>query len=225
MKIYILLLLIGLSTQLYGSENTLYEEVIYNKPDVGIAAEVYLGDRMLTQQVGEWKECIIPQKTFTKKIRFSAATFTHKKGEPLCKSKLSDKNYNPNYANGIQGYTAPVCWKERGKKSSLCVHTGGVCQACIKNISDADVKHGETFIYNENSFQQTIEYAGKSGEILKFTYSEFSEGFARQAFARDFQVDLSEGNVAAYKGAIIEILEATNMQIKYKVIRNFSSDL
>jgi|TARA_B100001964_G_scaffold237736_1_gene301823 hypothetical protein len=30
---------------------------------------------------------------------------------------------------------------------------------------------------------------------------------------------------AAYKGAIIEIIEATNVQIKYKVIRNFSSDL
>ena len=36
---------------------------------------------------------------------------------------------------------------------------------------------------------------------------------------------LSEGNIAAYKGAIIEIVEATNVQIKYKIIRNFSSDL
>ena len=42
--------------------------------------------------------------------------------------------------------------------------------------------------------------------------------------SREFTLDLSEGNVVAYKGAIIEILEVTNMQIKYKVIRNFSSD-
>ena len=44
-----------------------------------------------------------------------------------------------------------------------------------------------------------------------------------QAFTREFQVDLSKGKIAAYKGAIIEILEATNVQIKYK-FRNFSSD-
>ena len=47
--------------------------------------------------------------------------------------------------------------------------------------------------------------------------------FLRESFSREFQVDLTEGNVAAYKGAIIEVIDATNVQIKYKVIRNFSS--
>jgi len=44
---------------------------------------------------------------------------------------------------------------------------------------------------------------------------------ARQAFTRDFEIDLDEGNVAAYKGAILEIQEATNVGITYKVIRGF----
>jgi len=60
---------------------------------------------------------------------------------------------------------------------------------------------------------------------LKFNYSEFTDGFAKQGFTREFQIDLLEGNIAAYKGAIIEIIDATNVQIKHKVIRNFSSDL
>ena len=98
------------------------------------------------------------------------------------------------------------------------------CVYCIKNLSAEDIIQNETFVYKENSFQQTIEYAGRNGDILKLNYSEFSDGFARQAFTREFQVDLSEGNIAAYKGAIIEIVEATNVQIKYKVIRNFASD-
>jgi len=49
----------------------------------------------------------------------------------------------------------------------------------------------------------------KRRDVPKFNYSEFSGGFARQAFTREFQVDLSEGNIAAYKGGVIEIIDAT----------------
>ena len=97
-----------------------------------------------------------------------------------------------------------------------------MCPLCVKNLPKDAVEFGETFIYRPNSFQQAIEYAGKSGNNLKFVYSEFADGFSKQSFTREFQVDLTEGNVAAYKGAIIEIIEATNVTIKYKVIRNFA---
>ena len=227
MNNFIVLLLLGFSMQLWGAENILYEEVIYNKPDVGSSTEVYLGDRMLSQQIGEWKECITPKKTFSKKPWGAAHSFIYKAGEPMCKLNLKSKHYTPTYANAGEG-TYPVRWKKKGGKSSLCAcppESMGMCAACIKKLSEDDVEDGETFIYNENSFQQTIEYAGRSGDILKFNYSEFSDGFARQAFTREFQVDLSEGNIAAYKGALIEIVKATNVQIKYKVIRNFASDL
>ena len=92
---------------------------------------------------------------------------------------------------------------------------------CAKKLAEDSVVEGETFIYEPNSFQQSWEYAGRSGDILKFAYSEFTDKFARQAFSREFQIDLSEGNIAAYKGAIVEIVDATNVQITYKVIRNF----
>ena len=92
----------------------------------------------------------------------------------------------------------------------------------VKNIDKSDIEISDRwFIYQKDSFQQTIEYAGKSGNILKFVYSEFTEGLARDAFNREFQVDLNEGNVLAFKGALIEIESATNINIRYKVIRNF----
>ena len=58
--------------------------------------------------------------------------------------------------------------------------------------------------------------------MLTFTYSEFRNGYALEAYNRQFQVDLAKGNVIAFKGAVLEVLEATNVQISYKVIRNFS---
>lgn len=221
------MLLLAISTQLYGSENTLYEEVIYNKPNIGNTTEVYLGDRMLSQQIGEWKECITPSKTYSKKT--FGWTGVYKAGEPICKLELKAKHYWPTYVNATNGLGDKtiqlVSWSGKKGKYKLCQTAMGMKAYCIKKLSEDDVEFGETFIYKENSFQQTIEYAGRSGDILKFNYSEFSDGFARQAFTREFQVDLSEGNIAAYKGALIEIIEATNVQIKYKVIRNFSSDL
>ena len=77
---------------------------------------------------------------------------------------------------------------------------------------------------SSDTLQQSIEYAGKSGNILKFIYSEFYASRARDAFTREFQVDLSDGNVGAFKGAIFEILDADNTTITYKVVRNFPSE-
>ena len=92
----------------------------------------------------------------------------------------------------------------------------------IKGIKKNELELDKNwFLFMEDSFQQAIEYSGKSGDILTFIYSEFTEGFARQAFTRKFRVDLSEGNVGAYKGAVFEVIEATNAQIKYKILRHF----
>lgn len=215
---------LGLS--LYSYSNVLYEQIIYNKPNLKEETEVYLGDRMLVQQVGEWKECITPKKTFSKKS--AGWTGFYKANEPICKRKLKDKNYWPTYMNATGfGNEQMQAVSFRGKKGkyTICQTSMGMRAYCVKDLTDNDVVAGDAFVYTENTLQQTIEYSGRSGDVLKFNYSEFYDGFARQAFTREFQIDLGEGNVAAFKGAIIEVIEATNVQIKYKVIRNFSSDI
>ena len=73
----------------------------------------------------------------------------------------------------------------------------------------------------EAGMQRTIEYAGINGNLVKFIYSEFKDGMARDAFTREFTIDLSGDSVAAYKGAVFEVIKATNSTIEYKVIRNF----
>jgi hypothetical protein len=220
-----LLILSSFGASALAQDRTLYEETIYNKPDIGVENEVYLGDRMLAQQIGEWRECITPKRTFTKTT--AAVTTTYRRGEPICKTNLKSKAYSPTYPNYTWSdgeMVVDVRWRGKKNSYSLCSIGSNIWKNCVKKLPKDSVVDGEAFIYSSNSFQQTIEYAGRSGDILKFNYSEFSDGFARQAFTREFQVDLSEGNIAAYKGALIEIVEATNVQIKYKVIRNFSSD-
>ena len=45
---------------------------------------------------------------------------------------------------------------------------------------------------------------------------------ARPAFSNDVEYDLLESKTIAYKGAMIEVIEATNQHIKYIVKRNFN---
>ena len=78
-------------------------------------------------------------------------------------------------------------------------------------------------IVSEDTLQQTLLYNGKIGDTLNIGYREFSGRVARPAFSNDVEYDLIESSIIAYKGAQIEVLEANNQLIRYRVIRNFNS--
>ncbi len=112
------------------------------------------------------------------------------------------------------------------KKSdySICMITVFNVSACSTD-SQSNFKLEKRSAVFENSVQQTLIYNGKIGSRIKFGYREFSNNYARPAFNNDVEYDLSESKVVAYKGAQIEILEATNQYIKYIVRRNFNKSI
>ena len=75
----------------------------------------------------------------------------------------------------------------------------------------------------DNSFQQTLIYSGRVGDKVNIGYREFSSNVARPAFNNDVEYDLSESDTIGYRGAELQILEATNRSITYRVIRNFNA--
>ena len=231
-RVTLLLILSYLAPYAIAQEVPLYETITDNVPKIGITTEVYLGDQMLEQRTGDYRECIIPKNSYEPR-----ASYRIKAKQPLCKRDADSEFYHPNYfiVESCAGSQVPSCtmfvrfFEKKDKyEIHICVSQmmgqGGFChrKLQIKDIYKNDIEiKDHYFIYTKDSFQQTIEYAGKSGNILKFVYSEFTKGLARDAFNREFQVDLNEGNVLAFKGALIEIESATNINIRYKVIRNF----
>lgn len=73
----------------------------------------------------------------------------------------------------------------------------------------------------DNSFQQTLIYSGRIGDRITLGYREFSNSLARPAFNNDVEYDLNESKIVGYKGARVEVIEATNQEITYKVLSNF----
>jgi len=68
--------------------------------------------------------------------------------------------------------------------------------------------------------QRQIVYLGKSDSVLKFQYSEFTNNTVPM-ISFDFTIDISDGNIASFKGAVFEVIEATSSTLQYKVIRHF----
>jgi hypothetical protein len=72
-----------------------------------------------------------------------------------------------------------------------------------------------------DNFQQEFIYSGKAGNVLKFTYREFTNDMARPAFNQDVQYDLTESNEIGFKGARLLVLNATNTKLEYRLITAF----
>lgn len=221
----LILLAVMVSIPIHSQEIPLFEEFIMNKPDIRTKNEVYLGDRMLYQSKGSYKPCIIPKVTkITQKRLWS---MEYRANEPMCKLKASDRNYRAEYVNFTQNGVSqsfPVRLTGKGNKVTLKYCSLGLCAGKqTYNTSEIEVSD-RYYTISPNTFQQSIEYAGKNGNKLNFTYVEFKSGFARDAFTRNFEIDLDQGDVAAFKGAIIKIHSATNVSIVYEVIRNFQSN-
>jgi hypothetical protein len=104
---------------------------------------------------------------------------------------------------------------------SLCIVTIFNATSCSDDEKEKYKEEKRSVVY-ENSVQQTLIYSGRIGNRIRFGYREFSNNLARPAFSNDVEYDLLESKTIAYKGALIEVVEATNQHIKYIVKKNFN---
>lgn len=74
--------------------------------------------------------------------------------------------------------------------------------------------------------QQLIEYGGLSGTTISLYYKTFSEtagALLRPESAQELKFDLNNGRIVEIEGARIEVLEATDRGLHYKLLSRFSS--
>ncbi|MDC1329462.1 immunoglobulin domain-containing protein [Pseudomonadales bacterium] len=74
---------------------------------------------------------------------------------------------------------------------------------------------------SQTSFIQELLYNGRVGSNLKFIYREFSDDMIRPAFSQEVQYDLSKSDEIGFKSVRMEVLDATNTVLKYKLLSNF----
>ncbi|MBV4366295.1 hypothetical protein [Erwinia phyllosphaerae] len=214
----ILMLLSGCTSPKY---NYMPSTQNISEPPQGSVNTVYVGDSLLRQGViakYEGLKVIAPAKVswaytvtpgYLKKVgEDSKAEFYLPTGTP--ESANVDKAALADMWQGIMA--------KKGTKT-LCVITVFSATTCE---DDMPFEHTNLNVSSDSSFQQALLYNGRVGNKINIGYRESSGNMARPAFNNDVEYDLSESKTIGYKGARIEVIDATNQSIKYRVISNFN---
>jgi hypothetical protein len=215
-------ILSGCATPMYNCHPMIMQ---ISEPPLNNIITVQIGETMLRQ--GKYLDCdalYIKQDIKLVWAGLDIYTFTCgyylKQGEDG-KSEFYLPSHEPDSGHVIKGPLAdPFKVIRLDKKSGQLYGVTVLNWAVCANSTDYEKKKHP--IISSDSFQQTLIYSGKIGNKINIGYREFSNDLARPAFNNNVEYDLSESKIIGYKGARIEIIEATNEYIKYKVIQNFN---
>ena len=196
-------------------------ETSVSHPAIGSANISYVGDVMLSK--GKYKEH--DSIYVTKKIDVIWA-YTLMPGYYLKQGEDDAGEYY--YPGGEEpGHVDKVMIADPWKSVMARKDPPAICVITMFNVATCNLEHQNYFekrkrpLTSNDSFQQTLIYSGKVGDKINIGYREFSGNMARPAFNNNVEYDLSESMLIGYKGAKIEVIEANNQQIKYKVIESF----
>lgn len=227
--LFLLLLVVfmfGCVAHYYSKPQSLME--YFTKPDIGVESTAFLGEPIVLNGSGYYANGI------------------YIKGYGSCSAGLFDTItinegfYELIHSDNMYNYYHPedkdmIIWSTAhgrlpggkniriGKDNSLGVSASTSAYANASSIKNNFIIETKTnyFITKKNSIQQTVIYTGKQDNILKFSYREFSDDMARPAFTTDITYDTNESNIIGFKSFRAEVIEATNTEIKYKIINGF----
>lgn len=110
--------------------------------------------------------------------------------------------------------------------SGLLINTGIPNELRVISIYGTTISYSASYDVIErtnievNSKQMELIYSGRIKDKLRFTYVETGTQY-RPSISHEIEYDLSRSDTIGYRGARIQVLNATNEQITYKVLQNF----
>lgn len=191
-----------------------------SQPALNVSTSAYLGERLLMQAQGFYAPVV--------RINSLRGAFVRVNDEMFCQRERGAQSFYSfnggavTYLNFLGGRRA------NSNRVEFKADRGEVCfsdlwSGCF-SAAEADFSFEASGLCSQpNAMQRVIEYNGKSGDTLNFTYREFRGRRMDSQFTQNFTMDLNEGSVINYRGARIEVLTATNQQIDYRVLQNFAS--
>ncbi len=86
-------------------------------------------------------------------------------------------------------------------------------------------EEAESIPTQSGGFKLELVYQGLTDNQIKVLYREYNNNIARPAFTQnvEYELDNDGESLIAFKGARIEVLEASSTEIKYRVIKGFEN--
>lgn len=209
-------LLVGCVTPSYNATSRITE--LTSRPEIGKLTTVGVGEQMLYQGNTSEDEILVV-KSLTTASLYKIPSGEYKKTGNNEKGDFFSPVSNTGASISKSFIADPFQVLMVSKENELCVITVFSARVCSKNPDFAIKKVSSV---RDNAFQQTLIYSGKVGNKINIGYREYSSNLARPAFNNDVEYDLNESKEIGYKGALLQIVNATNRDITYKVLKNFN---
>jgi hypothetical protein len=84
-----------------------------------------------------------------------------------------------------------------------------------------NLKRVEKTLEGRPNFVQELVYNGRAGSTIRLLYREFAEDAIRPAFSQDLQYDLDESTTVGFRDLRLEILDANNTEIRFRLDKGF----
>jgi len=98
---------------------------------------------------------------------------------------------------------------------------GSPSSLVILSCNDLNFQKTKKYDHSKPSIQQELIYNGRHDDTIKFLYRELSSEFVKKFFSQDVLFDLTKSNIIEFKGVRIEIIEASDNYLEYKVLSSF----
>lgn len=198
------------------------ESIRISEPAIDSVNTAFVGDVMLRQGKYREHDSIFLTNNISVSWAYDLrAGYYLKKGEDKNTETYlpsgGEEGGHVNKAALADPWSAVMAYKN---KDEICVITVFNALSCEETT---DFERRKKPVLSSDSFQQTLIYSGKVGKKINIGYREFSNNLARPAFNNNVEYDLKSSSIIGYKGARLEIIEATNQHIKYRVISNFNN--
>ena len=91
------------------------------------------------------------------------------------------------------------------------------------NAKAKGIKRTTQLAFSDDSIQRSLVYGGRVGNKVKLGYREVWMSITKPSELQFVEYDLTESNMVESNGARIEVIEATNKNIRYRVKQAFDS--
>lgn len=200
-----------------------YETVL--SPNIGETGNAQVGDPIIS----------MAHTLSTPAISFrNACTFSEKYDRPgtgVVEYKVESGAVftQDNMSNGVPGY----CGQSAQNTPPLGFISGRHCVAVSGETlvpfpksemivqSDCRVAASRVTVEASDSVKRELLYDGKSGTTLHLSYREFVKDLARPAFTQELSYDIRDDRIIGFKGARVEVIDANNTSLRYRVLSGF----
>lgn len=197
----------------------------FSEPAVNATATVGLGEAMLRQGRMAEHDTIY----FEQECKISSRLAYYRLFPGYWTKEGSNKRgdfYRPSqYGNPAS--VRKSAWADPFQSLYIPHHKRKICAVNVFNTKICKKYEGEyqrttQTAISDQYFQQHLIYGGGHGEKINMIYRELIHSAARSAFDHEVEYDLSESKIIGYRGARVEIINATNSEITYRVLRHFN---